>query len=136
MAKTAKSKKAKGMRLEKLVASTLRSSGLDKRAKRMPMSGAITGFKSDVYTKLPISIECKNSETWQPVQYMKQAAQDADINHKMPVVIMSKNRLPDPFVMMKMSDWIQIMVRAFKENDMPIAVGKNAYSKHTQLKKG
>lgn len=134
MAKKSKSKKAKGVRLELKIARALRSSGLDKEAKKMPMSGSMEGFKSDIFTKLPFIIEAKNQESWSPAKYMEQAERDAEISGKMPVVVMSKNRLADPFVMMKMSDWIYVLQRAFIENKMPVAVGKKSYSKREQLK--
>lgn len=129
-----RSAKAKGTRLEKDIAKELRRSGLDKEAKRMPMSGSIEGFKSDIFTKLPFIIEAKNQERWQPDQYMQQADRDAKVQGKMPVVIMSKNRMSDPYVMMKMSDWIYILQRAFIENKLPVTTGAKAYSKREQLK--
>lgn len=132
----ARSAKAKGSRLEKDVAKTLRDAGLDKQASRMPLSGAMEGFKSDIHTSLPMIIECKNQETWSPLNYMEQASRDAEITGKIPVVIMSKNRLPEPMVMMKFGDWIEILQRAFIENKTPILVGVNSYSKRKQLKKG
>lgn len=128
-------KKEKGRRLELEIAKALRDSGLDKEAGRMPLSGAINGFKSDISTKLPLIIEAKNQETWSPLAYMDQASRDAETTGKMPVVIMSKNRLPDPLVMMKLSDWILIMQRAFIENKLPVTVGVGSYSKHKQIRK-
>lgn len=129
-----RSAKQKGTRLEQYIARELRQSGVDKSAQRMPLSGAVAGFKSDISTTLPFIIEAKNQETWQPLQYMKQAEREADIQGKMPVVVMSKNRLPDPLVLMKMSDWILLLQRAFIENELPIQTGSNMYSKHRQLK--
>lgn len=130
-----KSPKNKGRRLELEIAKALRDSGLDKNAGRMPLSGAMDGFKSDIHTTLPMIIEAKNQETWSPLAYMEQAERDADITGKMPVVIMSKNRLPDPMVMMKMSDWILICQRAFIENKLPVQVGVGSFSKHRQIHK-
>lgn len=131
-----RSAKAKGTRLEVLIASRLREAGLDKKARRMVLSGAVDGFDSDILTTLPLSIEAKNQETWKPLEYMEQAQVSADKTNKMPVVIMSKNRLPEPLVMMRMDDWIVLLQRSFIENKMPIAVGMGAYTKHKQLKKG
>jgi len=97
VAKSSSSKKAKGIRLEKDVSKKLRSAGF-KSAKRQPMSGAISGFDGDVYClELPFIFELKNQETWSPQKYMEQAEAGARANGKMPVVIMSKNRLPDPY---------------------------------------
>ena len=74
-ANTPASKKQKGTRLEKEVAKrmneVLREYGVN--AKRMPMSGAIEGFKSDIFINLPVSIECKNSEKWNVPEYWEQA---------------------------------------------------------------
>lgn len=131
-----RSAKAKGRKLEVEIAKAFRDAGLDKEASRMPLSGAMDGFKSDIHTSLPFIIEAKNQETWSPLTYMEQAQRDADLTGKMPVVIMSKNRLPQPMVMMKFEDWILILQRAFIENKLPVTTGLNSYSKHTQLKKG
>jgi hypothetical protein len=131
-----RSAKAKGTRLEVEIAKAFRDAGLDKKASRMPLSGAISGFKSDIHTSLPFIIEAKNQETWSPLAYMDQAQRDSDLTGKMPVVVMSKNRLPQPMVMMKFEDWILILQRAFIENKLPITTGLNSYSKHKQLKKG
>lgn len=133
---TLKPAKNKGRRLELEVAKSLRDAGLDKKAGRMPLSGAMEGFKSDIHTTLPMIIECKNQETWSPLKYMEQASRDAETTGKMPVVIMSKNRLPDPYVMMKMTDWIEVLQRAFIENKIPLTIGLNSYSKKKQLRKG
>lgn len=129
------SAKEKGRRLELKIAKALRDSGLDKNAGRMPLSGAMDGFKSDIHTTLPMIIEAKNQETWSPLAYMEQAERDADITGKMPVVIMSKNGLPEPMVMMKMSDWILMLQRAFIENKLPVQVGVGSFSKHRQVRK-
>lgn len=129
----ARSAKAKGTRLEQLVAKEFRRAKLDKKASRMPLSGAVDGFKSDIHTTLPMIIECKNQETWSPLAYMEQAQRDADTTGKMPVVIMSKNRLPEPMVLMKFGDWIEILQRAFIENDTPILIGANSFSKRKQV---
>ena len=127
-------KKEKGRKLELLIAKRLRLAGLDKNASRTPLSGAVTGFKSDITTTLPFAIEAKNQQTWSPAKYMQQAEEAADQTNKMPVVVMSKNRQPDPYVMMKLSDWINILQRAFIENKTPVISGKMSYSKHQQTK--
>ena len=72
------SKKAKGKRLEKYLAKRIREKGLDKDAKRMPMSGAIEGFKSDIFTHLPFTFEAKNQEKVALWEWWNQAkAQEA-----------------------------------------------------------
>lgn len=129
-------KKQKGARLERFIAKEFRAAGLDKKASRMPLSGAVDGFKSDVATSLPLSIEAKNQERWAVDQYMQQAIDSTEHTNKMPVVVMSKNRMPDPYIMMRFSDWIILLQRAFIENKLPITTGKQAYSKSKQIKKG
>ena len=125
----------KGRDFELLVAKMLRHAGFD--AQRTPRSGAIDGLDSDLLVKdLPIVFELKKQETWSPVAYMEQAAGNAESTNKIPVVIMSKNNLPDPYVMTKLSDFIVLLQRAFIENKLPVMVGANSYSKHNQLKKG
>lgn len=83
--------KAKGVRLEKEVANDLVESGLDPTARRMVLSGAAEGFKGDVKTALPLTIECKNSETWNPLEYYRQAERE-NRDGKTPIVVMSRNR--------------------------------------------
>ncbi len=125
----------KGRDFELLVAKQLRHAGFD--AQRMPRSGAVDGLDSDLLVKdLPIVFELKKQETWSPIAYMEQAEGNAASTNKIPVVIMSKNNLPDPYVVTKLSDFILLLQRAFNENDLPITVGTNSYSKHNQLRKG
>ncbi|MFM1793911.1 MAG: hypothetical protein RL642_296 [Bacteroidota bacterium] len=130
----ARSAKAKGTRLEVLIAKRLRDAGLDKEARRMVLSGGAEGFESDIRTSLPLSIEAKNQETWKPLEYMEQAQESANKTNKMPVVIMSKNRLTEPLVMMRLDDFVLILQRAFLENSTPLVTGSQAYTKHNQLK--
>lgn len=55
-------KKIKGAKLERKVASLIRQKGLDDGARRMIGSGAFDNYKSDIFTNLPLTIECKNQE--------------------------------------------------------------------------
>lgn len=68
-----RSKKAKGKRLELRIAKMIREKGLDAEAKAMPMSGAIDGFKSDIYTTIPLAIEAKNHEKIEFWKFWEQA---------------------------------------------------------------
>lgn len=126
----------KGRDFELLVAKQLREAGF-KKATRMPRSGAVDGLDSDLHVpELPIVFECKKQETWSIPAYMQQAEGNAQATSKMPVVIVSKNNLPDPYVVTKLSDFIVLLQRAFIENKLPVMVGAGSYSKHNQLKKG
>lgn len=67
--------KDKGSRLERKVAKLIRQKGLDPKARRMPLSGAWSHFPEDIYTELPVHIECKNQEKlriwewWQKIRH-------------------------------------------------------------------
>lgn len=113
MANTAGSKKAKGKRLEIDVAKSLRDAGLDPDAKRMVLSGAAYGFESDIWTNLPIKIECKNQETWSPMEFYEQAKEAAGTTD-IPIVVMSRNRMPEPMALLSWNDLIAIMQYAVK----------------------
>ena len=106
------SAKAKGSRLERKIATDLRRSGLDMRASRMPLSGAAWGLEADIHTNLPIKIECKNQETWKPLEYYEQAK--ANSFTKMPIVVMSRNYLPEPLAIISWNDLLALMEFASK----------------------
>ena len=86
------SKKQKGSRLERNWAELLRGYGIDKTAKRMPLSGAFEDprMKADILTTLPIHFEIKNQENWSPLEYWKQANETCGA--RTPVIVMSRNR--------------------------------------------
>lgn len=123
--------KQKGSRLEREVAERIRSSGLDKTASRMPLSGAAECLKSDINTTLPFSIECKNQETWKPLAYLEQAKNGAKQN-EVPIVVMSKNRLPEPVVMLELKDFIWIVQLAQESGGLTQQYG---YTKRKQTGK-
>jgi hypothetical protein len=114
-ANTPASKKQKGTRLEKEVAKrmneVLREYGVN--AKRMPMSGAIEGFKSDIFINLPVSIECKNSEKWNVPEYWEQTEGQAGLG-KMPILIMSRNYCNDPLAVIRFEDLLTFMAYALE----------------------
>ncbi len=109
-ANTAKSKKAKGTRLEKYVAKELETilGYYGVRATRTPMSGAIDRFKGDIFTNLPVGIECKNSEKWKPLEWFKQAQRDTSTGN-MPMLVMSRNNMKEPKAMLNLNDLIELM---------------------------
>src|SRR3990167_6497765 len=87
-----KKPKEKGRRAELAWAKMIVDAGLDPNAKRMPLSGAVKGLDSDIWTKLPFMFELKNQESWKPLEYYRQA-NDANPNkgRYRTVVIMTKN---------------------------------------------
>jgi hypothetical protein len=105
------SKKQKGSRLEREFAELLRGYGIDKQAKRMPLSGAFddSRMKADIITDLPIHFECKNQENWSPLEYWKQANETCGA--RVPVVVMSRNR-ENIYVFLLASDFLTIIKSA------------------------
>lgn len=122
------SAREKGKRLERQIAKDLRSAGLDDRATRMPMSGAAWGLEADIHTTLPVKIEAKNQETWDPMAYYEQAK--ANCFSKMPIVVMSKNRMPSPLALLDWNDLLELMSWAKRGG----WVGELPFSKRKQVK--
>ena len=89
----AQGKKEKGRRLELAVAKLIRQKGLDKNAKRMPLSGADWAFRGDIFTKLPFVIEAKNCEHHKIWQEWEQA-KDQEKPMKPAVLVISGNFRP------------------------------------------
>lgn len=106
-ANTAKSKKAKGKALENWLASELRRTKSDEKARAMPGSGAFTHFKSDIYTKLPYSFECKSQETTKVWEWYVQAQSQAS-NMEAPVVVFKRN-YSQPMALLSASDFINMI---------------------------
>lgn len=127
---TPKSAKAKGLRLEKLIAKILRESGLDKQAKKQPRSGAFEGFEGDIFTSLPYHFEAKNHEKWKPLEYYQQATSDCP-QGKLPIVVMSRNR-EDMFAFLRFTDLVQIMQLAQEHGTLQRGFSK---AKQTQKRK-
>lgn len=103
----ASGKKHKGARLERKIAKVLRSSGLDKKAKRSFQSGATWFWKSDIYTSLNFSIEAKNQERlriwdwWQQTRSQRKA-------YSPPVLMFTSNHRPI-LVAMDLDDWVNLV---------------------------
>jgi hypothetical protein len=114
-ANTSASKKAKGTRLEKYIAERMNKvlGEYGVRAKRMPMSGAIEGFKSDIFVNLPVSFEAKNSEMWKVPEWWDQATSQASIG-KMPILVMSRNYCNDPLAVIRFEDLLTFMAYALE----------------------
>jgi len=68
--------KQKGKLLEKWVAERFRHTGIDPQAR--PEIGSGSGrLKGDIATKLPITIECKNTKTFKANKFMKQVEKES-----------------------------------------------------------
>lgn len=75
----------KGRDFEREVASVIRRK-IDPTAKRDSKSGALDHRKSDIFTELPISIECKDHETIKIREFFRQAKAGAHQN-EMPAAV-------------------------------------------------
>ena len=114
-ANTSATRKAKGNRLEKLIAKrmneVLGEYGIT--AKKMPLSGAIEGFKSDIFTNLPVSLEAKNAETWKVPEWWEQTTSQAGLG-KMPILVMSRNYCNEPLAVIRFEDLLTFMAYALE----------------------
>ena len=106
-ANTAKSRRQKGKNLENWLASELRRTKADENARAMPGSGSFTHFKSDIYTKLPYSFECKSQETTKVWDWYVQAQSQAS-NMEAPVVVFKRN-YSQPMALLSASDFINMV---------------------------
>lgn len=75
----------KGRDFERDVASVIRRK-IDPTAKRDSKSGALDHRKSDIFTELPISIECKDHETIKIREFFRQAKAGAHVG-EMPAAV-------------------------------------------------
>lgn len=93
-AKTAKTRKAKGNRLEIKIAEKYRDYKIDETARRMPLSGAMAHFKSDIYKRNDYEWvdEAKNHEKINLRKFWEQAEEQARFNT--PVLHISSNYRP------------------------------------------
>jgi hypothetical protein len=91
-AKTARSKKAKGSKLEKRVASEYRRIGIE--AQRMPLSGAVPHMRGDIWKKVYDGWidECKCAETIKLNEWWTQAKNQS--GRSIPVLHISGNFRP------------------------------------------
>jgi hypothetical protein len=115
-ANTHSSKKAKGKALESWLAGELRKSGADPTAQPMPLSGAMTFFKSDIRTKLPYSFECKNQENTKVWEWYEQAKKDAGSLEK-PVVVFKRN-YSQPMALLAAQDLVQMIAEIAQYYDI------------------
>jgi hypothetical protein len=95
MATTPASKKAKGNRLERKIAEMYRRYDIDKKATRMPMSGAMTHFKGDILKPNDYAYvdECKNQERVELWKWWEQAQSQAS-GAQIPLLHISGNNRP------------------------------------------
>jgi len=102
----AKSKKQKGNRLEYIIAKFYNRK-LDKRARRMPMSGACQGFKSDILKGHydGWSDECKCRKSFSIYKLFEQAIRDA---HGQKPVLHIKADYKEPLTVIWSKDYFEL----------------------------
>lgn len=106
-ANNARTRKAKGSKLEHWLAAELRRTGADPGARRMPMSGALAHFKSDIFTKLPYAFECKNQENTKVWEWYEQAKEQKSGLEK-PIVVFKRN-YSEPMALLSAADLIDMI---------------------------
>ena len=94
-----KSKKEKGSRFERFIASEISDCGLDSNAKRQPMSGA--GFlKGDIHTSIPWTLEAKHQKRpiwFNGIDQAKREARQGNANPDNWVLIVNDPRAKPEF---------------------------------------
>lgn len=107
-AKASSSKKAKGNRAEKKVAEAYRRYGIDKKARRMPMSGAMTHFKGDIWKPNDHQYidEVKNQERVQIWKFWEQTISQASMG-QIPILHITGNHRP-VLTVMYMDDYMNL----------------------------
>lgn len=104
------SAKAKGNRLEKYVIQRMKdilgSYGVE--VKRVIMSGASDWWKGDVWSSLPVHIECKNQEKVSLWEWWEQTDGQAPVG-KLPVLVIGKNFKREPLAVIKLEDLLFFM---------------------------
>lgn len=102
----ARSAKAKGSKLERKVAEAYRAIGIE--AKRMPLSGAFSHLKSDIFKPVPDGWhdECKNQETVKLKDWWHQTTSTCGSN--IPVLHISANYRPI-ITVISSDQWYQLL---------------------------
>lgn len=102
----ARSAKAKGSKLERKVAEEYRKIGIE--AKRMPLSGAFSHLKSDIFKPVPDGWhdECKNQETVKLRDWWNQTT--STCGRSIPVLHISANHRPI-ITVMSSDQWYQLL---------------------------
>ena len=111
-----KSAKAKGKLLEKWVSEQLRYSGIDKQAR--PEIGSGSGkFKGDISTKLPLTIECKNTKNFQSKKFIAQA-EKASMGYQESIVVWHppQTKMDSSKVMISWQ-FFMILIKSFFSNN-------------------
>lgn len=123
-------RRQKGKAFERDIAKDLRESGLDKNARRMPMSGALDDLKADIITSLPIHIEAKRQEKWNVDEFYSQSVKGKK-QHEIPIVVMKKSR-KEAMTLLSWKDFIWLLQLAKESGGLQ---GQYGYQKRKQVNK-
>jgi Holliday junction resolvase len=130
-ANNSSTRRQKGKNFERQIAQDLREAKLDKKARRMPCSGAMEDLKADIICpELPIHIEAKRQEKWNVDDFYQQALQGKK-QHELAIVVMKKNR-KEAMALLSWKDLIYLMQMAKETGHF---VGQYGFSKRKQLNK-
>lgn len=104
-----KSQINKGRAFELQVAKEIRRSGVDKNARRRPLSGSekMVKGRGDMITKIPFSIECKKQEQMKFWSWWEQAESQSKISQP-PLLIHSANFRPI-MATLKLTDFLNLL---------------------------
>lgn len=97
-----------GQHYENHVAKLIRNK-LDKTAVRNKGSGNQWQRKNDIFTQLPIAIECKYHQTVKVHEWFKQAESAASFN-EVPVVVFANDNHPQDMALLRLTDLLNYMV--------------------------
>lgn len=100
----------KGRDFELEIAKSLRESGLDPLAKRMPRSGAIETLDGDILTQLPVNFELKNQKKWSIHEWYEQALNAKKQNEI--AVVVAKREFDQAYAFLSWNDFVQMMIFA------------------------
>lgn len=111
-----RSAKAKGRRLQSLVAATILSNfpeltDKDVRSAQMGGSGIDIQLSEAARRVFPFAVEAKNHEKLNVWQTIKQAEENAIKEKLVPALVVSRNRMPEPYVAIPMSVWFMLVKR-------------------------
>jgi len=101
-----KSKKQKGKQLENFVANELRK--IDKYAYRRADSGSGLHRKEDVFTTLPLFIECKNQKELHINDWWKKTIENCP-SDKYPILVFKQNYQREPTVCLWLGDLLSLL---------------------------
>jgi hypothetical protein len=105
-----RSAKAKGRRLQNLVAQRIRevfgASELDVKPQLMGGTGVDIQLSSDMAKRFPFSVECKNQESLNIWAALKQASDNA-VESTAPVVVFTRNREGKTYIALELEEFLR-----------------------------